>query len=152
MHTETNIQGGTSTEPLNIGLLETSFQMVAPRADAFVKAFYDELFYLNPEVKELFSHVDMVAQRKKLVAALVLVIENLRHPDRLEGALLDLGKKHQGYRVVNQHYPLVGAALLNTLSSFLGSQWSPELEAAWKAAYGVIAETMLKGYSRRDAP
>jgi hemoglobin-like flavoprotein len=155
MNTETNMQRETSAAPsgpLDIGLLESSFQMVAPRADEFVKAFYDELFDLYPEVKELFSHVDMASQRKKLVSALVLVMANLRHPDRLESALLDLGKKHQGYQVVTRHYPLVGEALINTFASFLGSQWSTELEAAWKTAYGVIAETMLKGYSRRDAP
>jgi hemoglobin-like flavoprotein len=151
MNTETNMQSDTSAGPLDIGLLESSFQVVAPRADEFVKAFYDELFDLYPEVKELFSHVDMASQRKKLVSALVLVMANLRHPDRLESALLDLGKKHQGYQVVTWHYSLVGEALINTFASFLGSQWSMELEEAWKTAYGVIAETMLKGYSRRDA-
>jgi nitric oxide dioxygenase len=150
MSTEATIQTGLSEGPLNVGLLESSFHTIAPQADEFVKTFYEELFYLYPEVKELFGHVEMASQRKKLIAALVLVMENLRRPASLESALLNLGRKHQGYDVVAKHYPLVGEALLNTLATFLSSQWTAELEEAWKAAYGVIAETMLKGYSRRN--
>jgi hemoglobin-like flavoprotein len=142
-----------STErSLNVELLQQSFQVIAPQAEKFVAAFYQRLFQLYPEVEGIFSNTNMAGQRKKLLSALVLVMENLRQPHRLESALLDLGKKHQGYQVVAQHYPLAGEALLNTFANFLGNRWTPEMEEAWKTAYGVIAQTMLKGYSPPDGP
>jgi hemoglobin-like flavoprotein len=42
------------------------------------------------------------------------------------------------------HYPEVGASLIATLRYFSGPSWTPELEKDWVAAYGVVAEVMVK--------
>jgi len=137
---------------LDIEVLESSFKLLAPRAQEFVGAFYENLFAFYPETQRFFVNADMPEQRKKLVSALVLVIENLRHPEALTGALSALGRKHQGYGIGASYYPMVGDALLKTMSVFLDDNWTAEIEQAWAQAYGVISQAMLNGYSAPHAP
>jgi hemoglobin-like flavoprotein len=126
--------------------------MLAPRAHEFVGAFYDNLFVSYPETQRFFTNTDMAEQRNKLVSALVLVIENLRNPEALKGVLSALGKKHQSYGIGPTYYPMVGDALLKTMSAFLADRWSLEIEQAWTEAYGIITQAMLNGYTAPHAP
>ena len=137
---------------LQVELLEQSFGAIKPQANEFVSSFYDNLFTANPEAKPLFNTTDMEAQKKKLLSSLVLVVENLRKPDVLEGALKGLGAKHVKYGALPEHYPLVGGALLTTFEQYLGNQWTPEVKQAWVDAYGAISSIMLDGadYSEEE--
>ena len=130
---------------LNVELLEQSFEQVKPRADEFVASFYDHLFAAHPEVKPLFVSTDIVKQQKKLLNALVLVVENLRNPEVLGEVLNALGARHVGYGVTPKYYPAVGQALLLSLEQYLQPNWTPELKQAWGDAYGAITAQMLKG-------
>jgi hypothetical protein len=82
---------------LNIELLESSFKLVAPKGEALVTRFYERLFKKYPAVKPLFKKTSIKEQKKKLLASLVLVIQNLRHPDKLTPVLQDMGARHVGY-------------------------------------------------------
>jgi hemoglobin-like flavoprotein len=130
---------------LQVDVLESSFQAIAPNGEAFVADFYDRLFVRFPETRTLFPATDMPKQHKKLLAALVLTIQNLRKPDVLAEHLKELGKRHVHYAVKPEHYPMVGAALLETFAAFLGERWTPEYQAAWADAYGAITNLMLEG-------
>ena len=137
---------------LQVELLEQSFESIKPQANEFVASFYDNLFTANPEAKPLFDTTDMAAQKKKLLASLVLVVDNLRKPDVLDGALRGLGARHVKYGALPAHYPLVGSALLTTFEQYLGDRWTPKVKDAWVGAYGTISEIMLDGadYSEGD--
>ncbi|HEY7125928.1 MAG TPA: globin family protein [Ktedonobacterales bacterium] len=130
---------------LQIELLETSFQEIAPKGAAFVAKFYETLFAEFPQTKGFFTSTDMAEQKKKLLGALALVIQNLRKPDVLAAALKGLGQRHETYGVRPEHYPIVGAVLLDTFAGFLGERWTPELRAAWAEAYEAVCTLMLAG-------
>ena len=131
---------------LNVEILEQSFEKVKPRAEEFAASFYDNLFAAHPEVKPLFANTNMVEQREHLIAALVLVIENLRKPEVLGEALKNLGAKHVGYGTIPQHYPaVVGEALLTTFEQYLHQDWTIEAKLAWTDAFGAISALMLDG-------
>jgi len=135
----------TGEEGLQVELLEQSFEEIKPQADEFVSSFYDNLFTANPEAKPLFETTDMAEQKKKLLGSLVLVVENLRKPEALDGALRGLGARHVKYGALPEHYPLVGSALLTTFGQYLGNKWTPNVKQAWVDAYGAISEIMLDG-------
>ena len=137
---------------LQVELLEQSFELVKPKADEFVGSFYENLFTDYPVAKPLFEHSDMAKQRQMLKASLVMVIENLRKPEALSGALKGLGARHVKYGALPAHYPLVGNSLLKTLGQYAGDAWTPELKQAWTDAYGAISELMLEGadYDKQD--
>lgn len=109
---------------LDIELLEQSFERIKPRADEFAASFYENLFIAHPEVKPLFATTDMAKQQKKLLNALVLVVESLRNPEALGEVLLALGARHVGYGAISKHYGPVGEALLMTFEQYLQQDWT----------------------------
>jgi hemoglobin-like flavoprotein len=110
--------------------------------------FYGRLFEIAPEVKPLFKG-DMKQQGAKLMATLAVVVNGLSNLQSILPAASALAKRHVGYGVSAADYAPVGAALLWTLEKGLGAQWTPELAAAWGAAYTVLSEYMIgEAYGR----
>ncbi|MBE9047936.1 globin, partial [Pleurocapsales cyanobacterium LEGE 10410] len=136
---------------LQVELLEQSFESIKPHANEFVNSFYENLFTANPEAKPLFKTTDMEAQKKKLLNSLVLVVENLRHPEVLDSSLRGLGARHVKYGALPEHYPLVGSALLTAFEQYLQEKWTPEVKQAWVDAYGAISKIMLDGADYSEA-
>ncbi|HKF36296.1 MAG TPA: globin family protein [Ktedonobacteraceae bacterium] len=130
---------------LQIEFLETSFQAIAPRGEAFVTAFYERLFTRFPQTRAFFASTNMQEQRKKLLGALALVIQNLRKPEVLASALQGLGQRHVAYGVQPEHYSIVGAVLLETFADLLGDDWTPAYHDAWAQAYQTVCTLMLEG-------
>ncbi|NQE32933.1 globin domain-containing protein [Microcoleus asticus] len=130
---------------LNVELLEQSFEKIKPRADEFAASFYEKLFTDHPELKPLFAKTDMEKQQKKLISALVLVVENLRSPEALGPVLNALGGRHIGYGVIPKYYGPVGEALLSAFEQSLQQDWTTEVKLAWTDAYKAITALMLKG-------
>jgi hemoglobin-like flavoprotein len=134
--------------PEQVVLVQQSFAQVAPIADKAAEIFYDRLFEVAPAVKPLFSG-DMAEQRRKLMATLAAVVGGLS--DLLPAASA-LAKRHVGYGARPEHYPVVGDALLWTLARGLGPQWTPEVAAAWTAAYATLSGFMIEqAYGSRQA-
>ena len=131
--------------PLQVELLERSFAAIAPQGRELADTFYVQLFADFPEVKPLFANAQLSVQKKKLLAALKLVVENLRRPEVLGPALEQLGSRHVDYGAKEEHYPAVGQTLLKSLATIGGAAWTAELQAAWTEAYGEIAKIMLAG-------
>jgi len=138
---ETNIMHIES----RISLIESSFAKLKLYKLQFTEHFYNQLFEKNPELKPLFSQTSLKAQSKKLYAALVLLVENLRHPEEMEKVLLPLGKRHKEYGVLPSHYPIVRAALLESMRHFLKEEGTPEVIEAWEKTLGDVSSAMLTG-------
>ncbi len=142
-----------SVDPLDahtITLVQSSWARVVPIADAAATLFYERLFALDPPVKALFKP-DMREQKKKLMQTLSVAVDGLRNLPRLVPVLEELGARHAGYMVQDRHYELVGQALLWTLGEGLGDDFTPEIEAAWRRVYGVVAGVMRRAAAGQGA-
>lgn len=128
--------------PEQKSLVKSSWAKVVPIADTAAELFYARLFEIDPATKHLFDTSDMTEQRRKLMAAISIVVQGLDHFERLVPTIEELGRRHIGYGVADEHYASVGAALLSALEKGLGSAWNPDVKEAWTVAYGVIADTM----------
>lgn len=131
---------------LDIELLEKSFALLAPQGENIVKKFYEELFRRFPEVVPLFEGTTPEKQQTKLLAALKLVVSNLRNTDALVNALTEMGKRHQGYGIKPEQYGAVTSTLLDVLSEFAGEAWTDNVAQAWSNALNLVVDTMLAGY------
>jgi hemoglobin-like flavoprotein len=60
----------------------------------------------------------------------------------LEPALRQLADRHVAYGVKDEHYAVVGAALLTTLQQGLGDGFTPAVRDAWTQTYGAITGVM----------
>lgn len=127
-----------------IHLVRDSFALVRPIADQAAALFYDKLFERDPSVSGLFRG-DMAQQGARLMQMIEGAVQMLDRPAMLRHALLRLGERHAGYGVVDAHYPLVGAALLDTLAVGLGDAFTAETREAWAAMYAVVAGAMREG-------
>ncbi|HEV8549968.1 MAG TPA: globin domain-containing protein [Polyangiaceae bacterium] len=127
---------------LNVELLRSSFALVVEREPEVTHKFYDVLFSRYPEAKPLFSHRSRQEQERMLRDMLVSIVDHLEDGAWLTSQLRALGSKHQGYGVKPEMYGWVGESLLETLASVAGPEWTPELAAAWKDAYGAVAGLM----------
>lgn len=111
--------------------------------------FYATLFEMEPSLRTgVFGKSDMKLQALRLMQMVDGAIKLLDQPDTLIATLLKLGERHVHYNVKAEHYPVVGKALMATLTKALGAKLTPEAAAAWGRIYGVIQETMIKGAAR----
>ena len=128
--------------PIQIALVQSSFEKVAPIAPTAAALFYRRLFETAPEVRPLFKS-DMDEQGRKLMATLGVVVRNLDHLDAILPAAAALALRHVDYGVRPEHYAPVGAALLWTLEQGLGAHFTPEVAEAWGAAYATLSGAMI---------
>ncbi|NOJ38589.1 globin family protein [Bradyrhizobium australiense] len=128
--------------PTQINLVQESFAKVAPILEQAAVIFYDRLFEVAPTVKAMFP-VDMKEQRKKLMATLAVVVNGLSNLESVLPAASALAKRHVSYGAKAEHYPVVGGVLLWTLEKGLGAAWTPDVAAAWTAAYATLSGYMI---------
>jgi nitric oxide dioxygenase len=137
--------------PDQVKLVQQSFSKVVPIADQAAVIFYDRLFEVAPGVKAMFP-ADMIEQRKKLIAMLAAVVNGLSSIESILPAASALATRHVTYGAKAEHYPVVGGALLWTLQKGLGDAWTPEVAAAWTAAYGTLSTYMIsEAYGSAEA-
>jgi hemoglobin-like flavoprotein len=127
--------------PEQIILVQTTFGTVLPFADETAEVFYAHLFALDPSLQAMFKHT-IESQRRKLIISLVLVVKNLQRPEVFLHKVQNLGRAHMAYGVQPHHYDLVGQALLYAIAQRLREDFTPEVEAAWLAAYTLLATAM----------
>jgi len=131
--------------------IQDSFAKVAPISEQAAEIFYGRLFEIAPAVEPLFRG-DMKEQGKKLMAMLTVVIGGLSNLEAVLPAASALAKRHVGYGVKTTDYAPVGEALLWTLERGLGEHWTPDVAAAWTAAYTVLSDFMIgEAYDHRIA-
>ena len=134
--------------PEQILLVRASWPVVVANSDAMATRFYEHLFDIDPDAARLFSHVDMAAQRRKLIQALAVVVGALDDPDRLLPEIGELGKRHARYGVEHQHFNSVGEALLSALADSLGDAFDRDVRQAWAEAYALVASVMRRALVR----
>jgi hemoglobin-like flavoprotein len=149
-----SVAGKKGNEPMTpdqVKAIQDSFKLVAPISDQAAALFYGRLFEIAPAVKPLFRG-DMTEQGRKLMATLGAVVNSLGNLEAVLPAASALAKRHVDYGVKADDYAPVGAALLWTLEQGLGEHWTPQLAAAWGAAYTLLSNYMIgEAYSRSVA-
>ena len=130
--------------PREIQIVKESWQQVQPLGDGVAELFYDRLFALDPSLRAMFRN-DMKVQGRMLTSVIGMAVSKLDFPGALLPALRAMGRRHASYGVEDRHYPIVGAALLDTLAEGLQESFTPEMKAAWAATYKVLADAMKAG-------
>jgi len=128
--------------PDQIQLVRASFAQVMPIQAQAAAIFYDRLFQVAPELRDMFPE-DLTEQGAKLMAALRFVVAGLDRLEAIVPQVQELGRRHAGYGVEDAHYDIVGEALIWTLDQGLGAAFTSNVRKAWIEAYGMLAEAMI---------
>lgn len=133
--------------------LRRSWRLLTPLGETVSELFYRRLFELRPDLRPLFPS-DLEAQKRKLLAMLAFAVKSLDWPveewehdvepeDDLFLVVLALGRRHRNlYKVEDEHYGPVGAALVWTLEQGLGQAFEGVTKEAWLKVYGMLSTTM----------
>lgn len=127
--------------PDQVERVQTSFQKVVPIADIAADLFYGWLFEIAPHLRPMFP-TDMSDQKQKLMSMLAVVVTRLHEVEKILPTIRQLGRSHGRYGVTDEHYDIVGEALIWTLQKGLGDGFTDEERVAWIAAYTFLATTM----------
>jgi len=126
-----------------IELVQSSFEQVRPIADQAAEMFYNRLFEIAPHYRHMFKN-DMKKQGAMLMSTLGLAVGSLNDLEKILPAVHALGQRHAGYGVTAADYQPVAEAFLWTLEQAFGEDFTPELQAAWVAAYTILAGAMIE--------
>merc|ERR1719253_1067797 len=119
-----------------------------------IESTWKQVEGLGAEAKALFSFRDepdmfnspkLKAHGSNVVKHVGVAVANIRDLGKVVPTLQDLGKRHVKYGVVEEHYGVVGQALIKTLGMGLGEAFTEEVKAAWEKVYGIVQTTMLSG-------
>lgn len=143
--------GAAAMTPEQVTLVQESFRLVLPIRTQAAGLFYTRLFEIDHGTRALFANTDLEAQGDKLMAALSFVVGALRKPDTMLVTVRGLALRHVGYGVVAPQYDSVREALLWTLQTGLGEAATPEVMAAWAAAYALLSGAMLQAVTDEAA-
>lgn len=113
---------------------------------ALTTHFYRRMLEGNPEPKNIFNQVHQARgrQQKTLAGAVLAYAENIENPAVLLPAVKFIGSKHATVGIRAEHYPIVGRHLHASIREVLGEAPTDELVDAWAAAYGLLADLMIK--------
>lgn len=124
-----------------IALVQKTFSQVEPIAQETGALFYNRLFEMDPQLRQLFRG-DMKRQSLMLMTVIGLAVRGLDRPESIADSIKALGRRHAGYGVTGPDYNTFGAALIWALGQSMGDAFTPEVKAAWIEAYRVLADAM----------
>ena len=128
--------------PFDPRLIQESFSLVEERADKVAGHFYALMFLEDPALRDMFPPM-MDSQRDRLMGAIVRVVNQVHDPASLTEYLRQLGRDHRKFGVRPEHYETVGRCLVAAMKRFAKPGWTPAMDAAWSAAFGFLADTMI---------
>lgn len=139
------ILGFLESDP--VFLVQSTFERIAPTADAFSAEFYRRMFAQHPEIEPLFARVEMSKMRLMLMRMIGVTVQGLHNLPKLLPELRALGMRHAGYGVRAEHFDFAEDALLHALAVHLGEAFLPEVRQGWCEVFGLIRRAMLSGFA-----
>ena len=133
-----------------IELVRSSWALAGAEPARVGALFYDTLFARDPSLRAMFRG-DAAAQGLKLAQMIGAAVHMLDQAEVLVPVLQALADRHAGYGVKDEHYAVVGDALIETLERGLGSDFTAPVRAAWLETYRKMSEVMMAAGRRPEA-
>ncbi|MEG3765415.1 NO-inducible flavohemoprotein [Alteromonas sp. 14N.309.X.WAT.G.H12] len=130
----------------HIDTVKATIPLLASAGTAITEHFYVRMFKHNPELKNVFNmtHQKSGRQPAALFAAIAAYAQNIDKLDVLTDAVMRIAHKHTSFNIQPEQYAIVGHHLIETLRELAPDDFTPEVEEAWTAAYGQLADIFIK--------
>lgn len=128
-----------------IDIVKSTVPVLKTHGVEITTTFYKLLFNSNPEVKAMFdmSKQESGAQPKALANVVLAAAQNIDNLSVLLPVVNKVAEKHVALNVKPEHYPVVGANLLEAIKVVLGDAATDEIINAWGEAFNVIAQVFI---------
>lgn len=129
-----------------IRLVKATVPALRAHGEDITRHFYADMFRAHPELLNIFNPANQATgrQARSLAASVLAYAEHIDAAGQLGGMVERIAHKHVSLEVLPEHYPIVGEHLLGAIAAVLGDAATPEILDAWAAAYGQLAELMIR--------
>jgi len=126
-----------------IDICKATAPILEERGEDITTRMYEIMFANHPEVRPLFGEAPE-NQHKKLATAIVAYAKNIDNLGALSKPVEVMAQRHVQTKVKPEHYPIVGASLLQAIKDVLGEGATDEVINAWKEAYFFLGDILIK--------
>ncbi len=132
--------------PSQIELIKATVPVLKAHGVDLTKHFYGRMLSHNPELKNVFnlSHQVGGAQHRALAMAVLGYAMNIESLGNLTDTVNRIAQRHCALDIRAEQYAIVGKHLLASIKEVLGDAATDELVDAWAAAYGMLADILIK--------
>jgi nitric oxide dioxygenase len=131
--------------PTQVEIIKSTVPILAQYGNAITTSFYDTLLKEKPALNNIFNTANQANnhQPAALAGALYAYAANIDNLGALSPAVEKMCHKHASLHIPAEHYSVVGEYLLRAMGDVLGAALTPEILAAWGAAYWQLANLMI---------
>jgi len=128
-----------------INTVKSTTSLLAEHGEAITKYFYQRLFELHPELKNVFNQVNQKRgdQPRALADAVLAYANNLDNIEALVPVVERIAHKHVSLGIKPEQYPIVGENLLAAIQNVLKLPDAHPALLAWEEAYGLLANIFI---------
>ncbi|TWR84302.1 NO-inducible flavohemoprotein [Pseudomonas saxonica] len=127
-------------------IVKSTVPLLESGGEALTTHFYKLMLAEHPEVRPLFNPANQAsgAQPRALANGVLMYARHIDQLDQLGDLVARIINKHVALQILPEHYPIIGSCLLRAIEEVLGSDIAtPEVLAAWGAAYNQLAEILI---------
>lgn len=126
-------------------LVKSTIPFLRERGEAVSDIVYNTLIKRHPDLNNTLNLIHLKDGR--LAQALTVVIlrfaSNINNVYELIPKLERISNKHCTLGIKPEHYPLLGAILIEAFEELLGPALTPEIKAAWEKAYKILSNMLI---------
>jgi len=127
-------------------IIKATVPLLETGGEALTTHFYKMMLSEYPEVRPLFNQAHQASgdQPRALANGVLMYARHIDQLEQLGGLVGQIINKHVALQILPEHYPIVGSCLLRAIEEVLGKEIAtPEVIAAWGAAYGQLADILI---------
>ncbi len=127
-------------------IVKSTVPLLESGGEALITHFYRMMLSEYPEVRPLFNQAHQASgdQPRALANGVLMYARHIDQLDQLGDLVAKIINKHVALQILPEHYPIVGTCLLRAIAEVLGEEIAtPEVIAAWGAAYGQLADILI---------
>ncbi|PVZ58274.1 NO-inducible flavohemoprotein [Pseudomonas sp. B1(2018)] len=127
-------------------IVKSTVPLLESGGEALITHFYRMMLSEYPQVRPLFNQAHQASgdQPRALANGVLMYARHIDQLDQLGDLVAKIINKHVALQILPEHYPIVGSCLLRAIAEVLGEEIAtPEVIAAWGAAYGQLADILI---------
>ncbi|KAJ5101346.1 hypothetical protein NUU61_003568 [Penicillium alfredii] len=131
--------------PDQVQLIKATVPVLVDHGNTITTVFYRNMLAAHPELNSVFNTANQANghQPRALAGALYAYASHIDDLGALSSAVELICNKHASLYIKPDDYKIVGKYLLEAMAEVLGAALTPEIHAAWAAAYWQLADLMI---------
>ena len=126
-------------------LIQHSFELAAARCEGLTPLVYRRLFREHPEAEPMFRREGGDLVKGSMLALTIEAIMNFAGDRRGSFRMIQCEvQSHDAYGTPRELYGKFFGAISETMREILGTDWSPEVEEAWRRLLAEIDQVVAE--------